>query len=121
MPPFVLRLAYIAEFFLVLIAVLIGWSQIGGQNHLDVMPWYDKLILSVSLSLVVVLASISAVRQEKAWNSKSITCFIAALVIALGMAAITYYYHVHEEDEDDDADGGTHAMLVHRLPRSLPG
>lgn len=119
MPPFVLRLAYIAEFFLVLIAVWISWSQIGGQNHLDLMPWYDKLVLSVSLSLVVVLATVAAVRQENAWNNKSITCFIAALVIVAGMAAVTYYYHVHEEDEDDDADNGTHAMLVYRSPRSF--
>jgi 4-hydroxybenzoate polyprenyltransferase len=112
MPPDVLRLAYIAEFFLVLIAVLIGWSQIGGQGHLDLMPWYDKFILSVSLSLVVVMGTVAAVRQERGWNGKSITCLIGSLLIVAGMAAITYYYHVHEEDEDDDADTATHALLV---------
>jgi cytochrome bd-type quinol oxidase subunit 2 len=121
MPPFVLRLAYIAEFFLVLIAVLLGWSQIGGQNHLDLMPWYDKLVLSVSLSLVVVLATVAAVQHENAWNNKTVICFIASLVIVAGMAAVTYYYHVHEEDEDDDADSGSHAVLVHRAPRSIAG
>jgi hypothetical protein len=118
MPPFLLRLAYISEFFVVLIAVLMGWSQIGGQGHLDLMPWYAKLVLSVSLSLVVVLGTVAAVRQENAWNFKSVTCLIAALLIACGMAAVTYYYHLHEDDEDDDADGGTHALLYHRPPGS---
>jgi hypothetical protein len=118
MPPFLLRLAYISEFFVVLIAVLLGWSQIGGQTHLDLMPWYDKLVLSFSLSLVVVLGTIAAVRQEKAWNSKSITCLIAALLIACAMAAVTYYYHLHEDDDDDDADSGTHAVLLHDPPGS---
>ena len=119
MPPFLLRLAYISEFFVVLIAVLMGWSQIGGQSHLDLMPWYDKLVLSVSLSLVVVLGTVAAVRQDKAWNFKSVTCLIAALLIACGMAAVTYYYHVHEDDDDDDAGSGSHAWLCHRPSGSL--
>jgi peptidoglycan/LPS O-acetylase OafA/YrhL len=119
MPPFVLRLAYIAEFFLVLIAVLLGWSQIGGQGHLDLMPWYDKLVLSFSLALVVVLGTVAAVRQERAWNAKSVTCLIAALLIAAGMAAITYYYHLHEEDDDDDDNRGVHALVVRRQSGSF--
>src|ERR1019366_6292945 len=112
MPPFVLRLAYISEFFLVLIAVFIGWSQIGGQGHLDLMPWYDKFILSISFSLVVVLGTVSSVRHESARNGKTIACLVGALLIVAGMAAITYYYHVHEDDDPDDADSGSHASLV---------
>jgi hypothetical protein len=111
MPPFLLRLAYISEFFIVLIAVLTGWSEIGGQGHLDIMPWYDKLVLSVSLSLVVVFGTIAAVRHEKAWNFRTVACFLAALLIVCGMAAVTYYYHTHEEDEDEDESNGSHAVL----------
>jgi 4-hydroxybenzoate polyprenyltransferase len=114
MPPYLLRLAYVSEFFLALIAVLTGWSQIGGQSHLDIMPWYDILVLSVSLSLVAVMGTVAAVRHEKAWNFKSITCLIAALLIATGMAAVTYYYHLHEDDDNDDAKTGSQAMLYHR-------
>jgi MFS-type transporter involved in bile tolerance (Atg22 family) len=111
MPPYLLRLAYVSEFFLALIAVLTGWSQIGGQTHLDIMPWYDILILSVSLSLVAVMGTVAAVRHDKAWNFKSITCLIAALLIAAAMGAVTYYYHLHEDDGNDDSNTGTHALL----------
>lgn len=114
MPPYLLRLAYVSEFFLAQIAVLLGWSQIGGQSHLDIMPWYDILVLSVSLSLVAVMGTVAAVRHERAWNFKSIMCLIAALLIATAMAAVTYYYHLHEDDDNDDAKTGSQAMLCHR-------
>ncbi len=94
--------------------MLTGWSQIGGQNHLDIMPWYDILVLSVSLSLVAVMGTAAAVRHEKAWNAKSITCLIAALLIATAMGAVTYYYHLHEDDDDEDSNSGSQAVLCHR-------
>ncbi len=114
MPPYLLRLAYVSEFFLALIAVLTGWSQIGGQTHLDIMPWYDILVLSVSLSLVAVMGTVAAVKHDKAWNFKSITCLIAAVLIAAAMAAVTYYYHLHEDDDNDDAKTGSQAALCYR-------
>lgn len=120
MPPFLLRLAYVFEFFVALIAILLGWSEVGGQSHLDLMPWYDILVLSVSLALVVVFGTMAAVRHEKAWNSKTISCLLAGLLIVGGMAAVTYYYHMHEDDDDDDGEGGSHALLYHRPPGSLP-
>jgi len=119
MPPFFLRLAYISEFLIALIAILVGWSEIGGQSHLDLMPWYDILVLSTSLALVVVFGTMAAVRHEKAWNFRSITCLVAGLLIVGGMAAVTYYYHMHEDDDDDDAVTGSHASLVHRPPGSV--
>jgi hypothetical protein len=119
MPPYLLRLAYISEFFIALIAVLVGWSQIGGQNHLDIMPWYDKLVFSVSLALVIVFGTMAAVRHEKAWNFRTVACLIAGLLIAGGMAAVTYYYHIHEDDEDDDTDSGSHALLYVHPPGSF--
>lgn len=114
MPPYLLRFAYVCEFFLALIAVLTGWSEIGGQTHLDIMPWYDILVLSVSLALVAVMGTAAAVRQDKAWNSKSITCLIAALLIATAMGAVTYYYHLHEDDDNEDSNSGSQAVLYHR-------
>jgi hypothetical protein len=38
-----LRLAYATQFLIALIAVYVLWSQVGGQSHLDLMPWYLKL------------------------------------------------------------------------------
>src|SRR5579863_770716 len=104
MPPALHRLAYVAEFLLALIAVWTLWSQVGGQGHLDLMPWYDKLGLSVALALVTVLGTMSAAAHERAWNARTLAFFLMALLIAGAMAALTYYYHVHEDDEDGDGD-----------------
>ena len=54
MPPYWVRLAYVVEFLLALIAVGLLWSEVGGQGHLDLMPWYQKLVLTVALAWVIV-------------------------------------------------------------------
>src|SRR5260370_36678805 len=41
-PPW-MRLAYAIEFLLALIAIVILWSEVGGQGHMDLFPWYPKL------------------------------------------------------------------------------
>jgi hypothetical protein len=106
MPTPVLRLAYICEFLLAMLTVSAVWGQVGGQGHLDIMPWYDKLVLIVSLALAIVLATVSAVSRERAWNGVSITCLIAALLIISAMGALTYYYHLHEDEESTEVESG---------------
>ena len=44
-PMHILRLAYTTQFLLALLAIFVVWSEIGGQSHLDLMPWYLKLVL----------------------------------------------------------------------------
>jgi len=117
MPPVLLRLAYVSEFLLALIATLMLWSQVGGQGHLDLMPWYDKLSLSVALALVTVLGTMSAVAHERAWNARTVAFLLMALLIAGAMAALTYYYHVHE---DEDNDGGNANIAAVTLEAPLP-
>jgi len=41
-PPW-MRFAYTIEFLLALIAIVILWTQVGGQGHMDLLPWYTKL------------------------------------------------------------------------------
>ena len=118
MPPVLVRLAYVSEFLLALIAALMLWSQVGGQGHLDLMPWYDKLSLSVALSLVTVLGTIAASSQERAWNGRTIAFLLMALLIAGAMAALTYYYHVHENDDGGDGDANV-AAIIRRGPAGL--
>ena len=115
MPPLLLRLAYVSEFLLALIAALMLWSQVGGQGHLDLMPWYDKLSLSVALALVTVLGTMSATAQERAWNARTLAFLLMALLIAGAMAALTYYYHLHEEDDEEDS-GANVASVVREAP-----
>jgi hypothetical protein len=102
MPSNLLRLAYVVEFLVALLAVLELWSQVGGQSHLDLMPWHLKLGLSVGLALVTVAGMASAVGHPDAWNAKTIACAILGLLIMAGMAAATYYAHLHENDDEHD-------------------
>ena len=98
-----LRIAYVCEFLLALLAISVVWSQVGGQDHLDLMPWYDKFVLIFALALVTVAGTVAAVTRERAWNGIAIACVAMALLILCAMGAVTYYYHVHE-DQDQDSD-----------------
>jgi len=101
-PNHFLRLVYIGEFLVAIMATLDLWSQVGGQGHLDLMPWYLKLALTCCLALVVVMGTVAAVSHPDAWNAKTIAFVILGLLIVSAMAAATYYYHVHENDEEND-------------------
>jgi TctA family transporter len=111
MPPALHRLAYVAEFLLALIAVWTLWSQVGGQGHLDLMPWYDKLGLSVALALVTVLGTMSATEHERAWNARTLVFLLMALLIAGVMGVLTYYYHLHENDDDEGGDSNVATVI----------
>jgi len=104
MPPYWSRLAFVTEFLVALIAILEVWSEVGGQNHLDLMPWYAKLPLTLGLALVTVLGTMAAVSHERVWNAKTIACLLLALLLAGAMSAATYYVHVHENDDSGDSD-----------------
>jgi hypothetical protein len=107
MPPNLSRLAYMLEFLIALIAIPEVWSHIGGQSHLDLMPWYTKLSLTLGMALVTVMGTVTAVSHERAWNAKTIACLVLALMIAGGMAGATLYYHLHESDDVDTGDNVT--------------
>jgi hypothetical protein len=112
MPPNSLRLAYMAEFLLALVSIVELWSQAGGQGHLDLMPWYTKLLLVTGLALVTVAGTVAAVAHERAWNAKTIACLLIALMLAGGMAATTYYYHLHENDDSEKDDENSSKSLL---------
>src|SRR5271166_1608903 len=48
-----LRLAYATQYLIALIAVFVLWSQVGGQSHLDLMPWFVKLAMGAGTALAV--------------------------------------------------------------------
>ena len=116
-----LRLAYAFELLLALIAILSLWSQVGGQGHLDLMPWYTKLLLTVGAGVAVVRATAAAVAGERAWNAKTMAYLLLTLALGMVMGAVTYYYHVHENDEDDAA-GDSGVATRFRIPSpEIPG
>jgi len=106
MPPHLLRLAYVSEFLLAVVSILMLWTQVGGQGHLDLMPWYTKLGLTAGLALITVLGTAAAVEHERAWNAKTMACVLLGLMLAAGMAGVTYYYHLHENDDGDETGPG---------------
>ena len=99
-----LRLAYALEFLVALIAILSLWSEIGGQGHLDLMPWYIKLVCILGLAWCSVRFTAGIVEQNKVWTRRTIAWFAGILLFGIAMGGITYYYHLHEEPDDDDDD-----------------
>ena len=53
------RLVYALEFLLAVVSVLELWSQVGGQGHLEMIPWYTKLGLTLGVALAAVMATVS--------------------------------------------------------------
>jgi len=106
-----LRLAYATQFLIAAIAVYELWSQIGGQSHLDVMPWYVKLGLGAGAALAVVKATHAAVSYEHAWNGGTLKWFGILLVLLLGCGLASYYCHLYLEDNGDEGSGDSTAAV----------
>jgi len=99
-----LRLAYAFEFLLALIAVFTLWSQVGGQGHLDMLPWYTKLILVLTFSWCCVRFTAAVVEHQQPWNRNSMFWMLGMIVVGMVMGGITFYYHLHEAPDDTDEE-----------------
>ena len=97
-----LRLAYTTQFLIALIAVFVLWSTVGGQNHLDLMPWYLKLGLGGGAALAAVRATVASVSFNKAWNGRTLKWFGVMLALLLGCGLASYYYHLYGETDEED-------------------
>src|SRR6266700_2572287 len=107
----ILRLAYTTQFLLALIAIFLVWSQVGGQSHLDLMPWYLKLGLGAGVAFATVKATAAAVAHDHTWNGTTLRWFGIVLALLIGCGLATYYYHVYgETDEDEQGDTQTSAL-----------
>jgi SNF family Na+-dependent transporter len=102
MEPRFLRIAYAVQFVVTLMSIFEVWAQVGGQGHLDLMPWYCKLLLAGLLSLATVKATAAAVNRDRFWNrwTSAWLAIILALIVAMGVLA--YYEHLHEPDDEGD-------------------
>src|SRR5262249_55809000 len=107
----ILRLAYVTLFLIALFTVFTLWSQVGGQGHLDLLPWHVKLVLSIGASYGIVRAAAAAVAGERAWNPQSVRWLglVLATLLLCGMAS--FYAHSNLEDTGDEGDSADDATI----------
>src|ERR1017187_5621392 len=102
-PMSILRLAYGTQFLIALMAVFVLWSQVGGQSHLDLMPWHLKLALGAGAAFAVVKATAAAVSHDHAWNGRTLKWLGIMVALLVGCGLASYYCHMYlETDEGDD-------------------
>ena len=114
-----LRLAYTTQFLIAVLAVFELWSQAGGQSHLDLMPWYLKLVLGCGAAFATVKATAAAVSHERGWNGQTLRWLGILVALLIGCGLASYYYHVYEEQQDQDED--TASSVVVEPAASLAG
>jgi hypothetical protein len=107
-----LRLAYSFEFLIALLVIFTLWSEIGGQGHLDLMPWYVKLVCGVAMACCCIRLTAGIVEEPRGWNFRSARWLAGVVVIAMVMGGITYYYHLREAQDDQDSDDNNTATSV---------
>ena len=114
----ILRLAYATQFLIALIAIFVLWSEVGGQSHLDLMPWYLKLALGAGAAFCAVKATAAAVSHDGAWNGRTLKWLGLMLALLVGCGLAAYYCHLYgESDEDDEHDSNN---TVSRLVVTTP-
>lgn len=112
----ILRLAYATQFLIALVAVFVLWSEVGGQSHLDLMPWYLKLGLGGGAAFAAVKATASSVGGSGPWNGRTLRWLGILLVLLIGCGLSSYWVHVYgetdEDDQDQDTDSSVSSMLI---------
>lgn len=101
---FWLRWAYALEFLVAIVAIITLWGEVGGEEHLDLIPWYTKLVCILGWSGCCVGLSAALVEQKKVWGGRTILWLLSILLLTAAMGGITYYYHLHEEPDDSGDD-----------------
>ena len=100
----ILRLAYSTQFLIALMAIFAVWSQVGGQSHLDLLPWSVKLGLGLAAAYTVVRATAASVSGDRAWNGQTVRWLGVTLAVLAVCGYATYYAHMNLEDADESDD-----------------
>jgi hypothetical protein len=111
----ILRLAYTTQFLLALLAIFFLWSEVGGQSHLDLMPWYLKLGLGIGAAFASVKATMAAVSHERAWNGQTLRWTGILLILLIGCGLASYYVHLYGEEDEEQDDSATSTSLIIRI------
>jgi hypothetical protein len=119
-PPNWLRLALVLEYLIALQVGLSVWTEVGGQGHMDLLPWYLKLSCIAALAWCIVHFTVELIRQAAVWTARTRFWFGGIVLMAVIMAGITLWYHLHEvSDEDTDETTAARSVLNSGHPRSF--
>jgi len=112
-----LRLAYVLEFLVAIIAIFTAWSEIGGAA-LDLMHWGWKMGLGVAMAGSIVAYTDAIVTEESLWTPRSARRLTLLLLTGVAMGLVTFYYFMQEDSGDtDDTDTPTHLTAILQVPR----
>jgi hypothetical protein len=103
------RVAYVGVFLLAVLAVFTTWGQIGGQGHLDIIPWYWKLTLGCGLSASIVGLTGALSSDARALNRRSLVWLAVVVAFAGAITAVTVQAHLNEGIEEPESEEGTTA------------
>jgi hypothetical protein len=118
----ILRLAYATQFMIALIAVFVVWGQVGGQGHLDLMPWHVKLGLGAGTAFAAVRATMCAVSAKNPWSGGTLKWFGIMLALLAGCGMASFYFHVYGESDEQEEETVTSQLVgatAPPLPRRL--
>ena len=97
-----IRLAYASQFLIAVMAIFVIWSQVGGQGHLDLVPWPVKLGLGLAAAYSVVRATAASVSGERAWNGQAVRWLGLTIALLAACGYASYYAHLNLEDTDEE-------------------
>jgi hypothetical protein len=103
-------------YLIALLAVFVLWSEVGGQAHLDLMPWYLKLGLGAGAAFACVKATAAAVGGANAWNGGTLKWFGILLALLVGCGMASYYVHVYGESDESDEEDMTSQLILRQDP-----
>ncbi|MDQ6706218.1 MAG: hypothetical protein M3Z85_09635 [Acidobacteriota bacterium] len=99
-----LRIAYSIEFLIAIIAIFTFWSEVGGQGHLDLMPWYWKFGFSLAAAAVCLKLTATTLERQSIWSRSALRWLLALALLSAAAGAVTYYVHLNEPADADDGD-----------------
>ena len=111
MTPKLLRVAYVFEFLVALVAIFSAWSEVGGQAALDLMYWGWKFALGLGLAFAIVAYTAALVSEDSVWSLRSVRWLAAILLLTVTIGAVTYFYAMQVDTGGDSEESGTMSLL----------
>ena len=87
------------EFLVAIEVCFTFWSEVGGQNDLDLMFWPWKFGLTLAAAALITAITAELARGVRSRRLVIYSALLLAVVAAAGI--VTYYYYMNEPAEDN--------------------